>query len=151
MTWVCKRAGTVDIELDVSEIVGKGRPRFTRLGKPYTPAKTAIAERIVREGFAEAAGDRYADFTGPVSVSVKATRELARSNPKDWAGRTDMMKPDIDNVLKLVLDALNGIAYHDDSQVMFTTASKGSRTPHGTGNKLHITVRYYSETRRGKQ
>lgn len=150
MTWVCKRAGTVDIELDVPEIVGKGRPRYNRFGRPYTPAKTANVERTVRERFIETAGDRYADFTGPVSISVKATRELAMSNPKNWAGRADMMKPDLDNVLKLVLDALNGIAYHDDSQVIFTTASKGSRTPHGTGNKLHITVRYYSETRKGK-
>lgn len=149
MSWACRRAGTVDIELDVPEVVGKGRPRFTRLGRTYTPSKTAIAERIVREGFVRAAGRSYEDFTGPVSISVKATRELARSNPKFWAGRSDMMKPDLDNVLKLVLDALNGVAYHDDSQVIFITASKGNRTPNGTGNKLHITVRYYNETRKG--
>ena len=85
MTWVCKRAGTVDIELDVPEIVGKGRPRFTRLGKPYTPAKTAIAERIVREGFAEAAGDRYADFTG---LYPSASRQRG-----SWRGRTPRTGP----------------------------------------------------------
>ena len=33
-------------------------------------------------------------------------------------------KPDIDNVIKAVLDGLNGVAYADDSQVVALSASK---------------------------
>lgn len=33
-------------------------------------------------------------------------------------------KPDIDNITKCVLDALNGIAYHDDSQIVRLTVEK---------------------------
>lgn len=33
-------------------------------------------------------------------------------------------KPDVDNVLKAVLDALNGVAYKDDSRVVHVAASK---------------------------
>ena len=33
-------------------------------------------------------------------------------------------KPDIDNIMKVVLDALNGVAYHDDSQIVKIYAVK---------------------------
>lgn len=33
-------------------------------------------------------------------------------------------KPDVDNIVKIVLDALNGLAWHDDAQVTFLAVSK---------------------------
>ena len=38
--------------------------------------------------------------------------------------RRPTKKPDIDNVEKIILDALNGIAYDDDKQVVEEASSK---------------------------
>ena len=46
------------------------------------------------------------------------------------------MKPDADNVAKLVLDAINGTAFVDDSQVVSLSVAKRSREPHGAGNLM---------------
>ncbi len=148
MSWECRRVGSVSISMDVPEIVGKGRPRFTRGGKPYTPRKTVKAERAIREKFREVAGARWSKFGGPVSIQITYARELAKSNPKFWSGRRDTGKPDLDNVSKLVLDALNGLAFIDDQQVAGIVCLKGSRRPHGEGSHLDVLVTYYSETYR---
>lgn len=50
-------------------------------------------------------------------MRISTTRPLAKSNPKYWEGRADLGKPDWDNLGKLACDALNGIAFKDDSQV----------------------------------
>ena len=72
------------------EPVGKGRPRFTRQGRAYTPAKTAKYENLVSLAFQQ----------------MYPTK-----------------KPDTDNIAK-VKDALNGIAFKDDSQVVKETIIK---------------------------
>lgn len=118
MSWEVKRLGSVSVDVPVAEVVGKQRPRHARgRGKPYTPSKTKRAEDEIRRRFKEASGGRWRLFGGPVSVCISYSRELAKTNPKFWAGRTDLMKPDADNVAKLVLDAINGTAFVDDSQV----------------------------------
>jgi len=98
--------------------VGKGRPRMTRRGHTYTPQKTIDAEeRIAAE--ARSALDRLAE--GPVRLTVWATFQPAKSWPKyrraAALGSFHTQKPDVDNLGKLVADALNGIAYADDSQI----------------------------------
>jgi Holliday junction resolvase RusA-like endonuclease len=99
--------------------VAKGRPRFVRAGqftRAVTPKQTIDFENRVRLS-AQAAGIRPLD--GPVEVHIRAVwpmkgQPLKRSKrPSSWKPT----KPDADNVLKAVLDALNGIAYHDDGQV----------------------------------
>lgn len=35
-----------------------------------------------------------------------------------------LKKPDMDNIVKVVADALNGVAYHDDTQIALLSASK---------------------------
>lgn len=99
---------------------GKGRPRFTRLGKPYTDAKTRAYEALIRDVF-RANGGIMAQK--PVMVSVCIYHGI----PKSWSKSKRQMaedcriiptcKPDIDNVAKILLDALNGIAWRDDTLV----------------------------------
>ena len=50
-----------------------------------------------------------------------------------------LKKPDADNIIKVVQDALNGVAYHDDKQVMYVTAKKVYSAIEG----LDITVGEY--------
>lgn len=100
--------------------VPKGRPRFTRDGHAYTPAKTEVYEQAVRHCWQTQAGKMlpagvpifaviYAYFPIPQSYSKKKKAELE--------GAFHLKKPDGDNLAKSVLDALNGCAYGDDSAV----------------------------------
>ena len=146
MTWYRKCVGTEGVIVEVPEIVGKQRPRFDpRRGSAYMPKKTTDAEAMIRSAWMEQVGGRWADFRGPVEVTVTFKRELAKSNPKFWKGRDDLGKPDLDNALKCVLDALNGIAYRDDAQVVSIWAMKQELSPHGCGNRIFVYVRYYEE------
>lgn len=110
------------------EPVGKGRPRFTRQGRAYTPAKTAQYENLIRLAFAQ----KYPDWvpTGsPVAVYIRAEYTM----PSSWPKRKRLLhlltagwkktKPDLDNIIKS-LDGLNGIAWKDDSQIVNISAMK---------------------------
>lgn len=65
----------------------------------------------------------------PVAVRVGVHAELPPSvRPKSLVRQPNTVKPDLDNVVKLVLDALNGYAWHDDCQVDHIEAFKSDRT-----------------------
>lgn len=108
------------------EPVGKGRPCFTRNGHAYTPEKTANYEELVKLSFRK----KYPDFKPfekdiPLSVIIYAHFPY----PKN-AGKTKRMymiptkKPDSDNIAKIICDSLNGLAYHDDAQIVELTVHK---------------------------
>lgn len=106
---------------------GKGRPRFTRTGHSYTPKETVAYETQIRDAF-KASGQKQIE--GPVRVFIKVYMAIPASAPKckREAMRLNIIrptkKPDIDNVIKVVLDALNGLAYADDKNVVYVGASK---------------------------
>ena len=109
---------------------GKGRPRFTRDGHPYTDSETrAYEKKIVAYYRQKLGGFRWPDAEF-ISVSVVAYYEIPKSATKAVAaamreGKSlPSKKPDIDNVLKIVLDALNGVAYKDDSKVVSVSGKK---------------------------
>lgn len=62
---------------------------------------------------------------GPVRVSIKFH---PRTNKDGSASKTRL---DIDNVIKVALDALNGLAYDDDKQVVSVLAELSSPVPYG--------------------
>lgn len=78
--------------------VSKARPRFSKQGYAYTDRRTVAAEKVIREAAAQHVATPY---EGPVGIAVEfycATRR-----------RTDG-----DNLQKLVMDALNKVAFVDD-------------------------------------
>lgn len=113
----------------------KGRPRavprihYPAGGAPeavvslVTPAETREAEKAIRAAFRRAHPD-HKPFVGPVLLRFTAVFETPRSFPRklrDAAARGELYatrKPDKDNIEKLIVDALNGIAFVDDAQVM---------------------------------
>ena len=106
------------------------RPRFTtRGGGPhaYDPAKSRNAKRTIAI-LAEAAMAGNAPLEGPLelSVTVRRTPPVSWSKAKRQAaiGKGITGKPDIDNYVKLVQDALNGIAYLDDKDITDLHARK---------------------------
>lgn len=117
------------VSFDVlGKVRGKGRPRFTRGGHAYTPKATRDYERSIREAFENAPGRPPEPFSGPIAVCIMTYRQLPKSTPKSVFSEPDTHKPDIDNVAKIVLDALNGVAWEDDAQVVSLKVSKLNRT-----------------------
>ena len=108
--------------------VGKARPRHnTKTGNTYTPKRTADYERHVRECF-EAKYPLSEPVSGPVSMMINAIVPVPRTKDgvhltkqyrnECFAGlRKPTGKPDCDNIVKIICDALNGIAYKDDKQI----------------------------------
>lgn len=106
---------------------GKGRPRFSTKGKfvsTYTPEKTKEYENLVQESFLRQCKGQYdKDYVGEVKVKIIAYFEPPKSmSKKKYKELIDgrfgyLHKPDTDNVAKVILDSLNGLAYKDDNQV----------------------------------
>ena len=80
----------------------------------------------------------------PVTMVIEAYSPLPESRPKRVQSEPFTVKPDADNIAKLVLDALNGYAYADDKQVVRLTTIKHERV-RGIEPQTHITVTYRSE------
>ena len=112
--------------------VGKGRPRFARQGsfvRTFTPEKTATYENLVKVK-AEQAMDGRPMIEGPVEVSIR----LIVPPPASWSQKKQRealdgrifptSKPDIDNVVKGIFDAMNNIVFLDDKQVVELTVRK---------------------------
>ena len=125
--------------------VGKGRPRFARVGKAmraYTPAATKSYEKVVALLARASLGSR-GPLHGALAVRIDAWCPI----PSSWSRRKHVRalgeqllpttKPDIDNVAKAVLDALNKIAFADDAQIVHLTCSKR----YGSEPRLEVTVR----------
>lgn len=101
---------------------GKGRPRLGRSGHAYTPHDTAVYENLVKVCFKES-HPMHVPLEDGVAVDITAYYGIPKSTSKKR--RFGMLmrlirplrKPDLDNVAKIICDSLNGIAYHDDSQV----------------------------------
>lgn len=112
---------------------GKARARTvrTRGGQTfsYTPEGTVLYENLVKISFSET-GEKTFDADQSLHVSMTAYYPIPKSASRKKkeemsAGRIrPAKKPDIDNIIKSVLDALNGVAYHDDTQVVAVFAEK---------------------------
>ena len=109
-------------------IRGKQRPQFKKkTGKAFTPNQTINYENWIKHCYIEQSNKL---LQGAIRVRI----EIYYSVPKSYSkrkieaikGGTDypMKKPDCDNVVKIVLDSLNKIAYDDDKQVVELTVLK---------------------------
>lgn len=107
-----------------SKIIGKGRPRLnTYTGIVYTPTKTKDYETLIEQYFVMKY-PRYKTIEGRAKVSIKAFFEIPKSTTKvQKAGMMEnkispVKKPDIDNIVKVVLDSMNKFAFKDDTQIV---------------------------------
>lgn len=111
---------------------GKARARTVRHGnyvRSYTPKKTADYEQTIRDAFIKEDNESYMDGQ-PLRMYIKAFYEIPKSARKKdiplmLRGEIQpTKKPDADNIAKVVCDALNGVAYHDDAQIINLTIMK---------------------------
>lgn len=106
--------------------LGKQRPRVTKCGT-YTPKKTVDYETFVQELFVIG---KCKKLMGYLSISINAyyyMPESTNKKDKELMKRNILRpdkKPDLDNVMKIICDALNGFAYDDDKQIIDACISK---------------------------
>ena len=103
---------------------GKQRPRMTKTGHTYTPAETVQYENLIRLEYRRQCHDfRFEDRT-PLDARITAYYSIPKSasGKKKQAMLDRRIRPikkvDCDNLVKVVLDSLNEIAYRDDVQVV---------------------------------
>lgn len=120
--------------------VGKGRPRFTKDGHTYTPQKTREYEDKVVQCWQYQSGKGFAAGV-PLKAIVTAFFTVPRSTSKKKAAAMDgtphIKRPDVDNVAKAILDALNGHAYNDDSAIAALTVRKYQTTG---ASRVEVTI-----------
>lgn len=106
------------------KVIGAARPRVTSKGT-YIPKRTRDYRKLIQESFKSVCGQK---LTGALSVSIHVYRKLPKGRPKKVFSEHDIYKPDVDNISKNVLDALNGLAFEDDKQVVDLHCTKYNRT-----------------------
>jgi Holliday junction resolvase RusA-like endonuclease len=95
----------------------------------YTPKETVSYENLVKYTYQAEVGKTF-DTDIPLRVLIVALYEIPQSTSKKRANlmRTGEIrptkKPDTDNIAKIICDSLNGIAYHDDAQVVDLKVAK---------------------------
>lgn len=109
------------------EPVAKGRPRFTRTGHAYTPKKTADYEKAIKEHYQAEHGEL---FVGSIEIKLVFQMPVPKGYPKRVKQQIEegtikhTKKPDVDNLAKAILDALNEVAFTDDSHITKLTLIK---------------------------
>ena len=111
--------------LMMGEAVGKQRPKFNRnTGITYTPHKTVTFESTLKVlAQKELEKNNGKPFDKACCVQILVSKKV----PDNWSIKKKVqyanqhfavtVKPDIDNIAKSVLDALNGVLYTDDKLV----------------------------------
>jgi len=108
------------------------RVEFTVPGRPVPQSRP----RVFKNGGVKSNSDKVAAYKqviqllcprrkplfGPVRLLVKAIMPRPKSVPK--GKRYHDSQPDLDNIVKAIQDALNGLAYEDDGQIAEIVASK---------------------------
>lgn len=130
---------------------GKARAKTVRNGSTgnvhsYIPEGDLLYENYIKNQFLNHAKGFYLEREKPVSLSIIARflppKSTSKKRQLDMLEGREMplKKPDMDNIVKVVADALNGVAYHDDTQIAMVVAMKVYSAVEG----LDITVEEYT-------
>lgn len=112
---------------------GKQRPKFARHGKfvqTYTPKETLQHEKIIAQVYEDVAKGKKFEKKAPLDIQITAYYPIPQSTSKKRRKAMlehrirPVVKPDLDNIAKLIYDALNGVAWHDDNAIVDTQIRK---------------------------
>ena len=130
------------------EPCAQGRPRFTTKSgyvKAYDPAKSRNQKSYIKYLATAAAKQQGWTYTYlPLYVEIIAYMGIPKSKSKKWRAAAisgqerPTKKPDVDNLFKLVTDALSGVIYADDKQIVSCRISK----IYGTEPRTEVIIRY---------
>lgn len=129
----------------IGNIVGKERPRVNSYtGIVYTPNRTKDYEMLIKQYF-KIKYPNHKELEGRLSVDIVAYMRIPKNTSKK---KTEEMlsgnisptrKPDIDNIAKSVLDAMNKFVFKDDNQISQMKIEKR----YGEIEKIYIKVEEY--------
>lgn len=126
-------------------IKGKGRPRVNSYtGMVYTPTTTKDYEYLVEQYFL-LKYPKFKTFEGRLHVNILATFKIPKSTKKCEVEKmlkneiSPTKKPDIDNIVKIILDAMNKFAFKDDTQITKLSVEKR----YGEEEKIQIQIEEY--------
>ena len=127
------------------KIIGKGRPRLNSYtGVVYTPTRTKDYESLVEQYFL-LKYPRFKVLEGRIKVSIIAYFSIPKTTKK--ADINEMLennisptkKPDIDNIVKSILDSMNKFAFKDDNQITKLEVEK----KYALEDKIYIKIEEY--------
>lgn len=129
------------------EPVAQGRPRASTFGgfvRMYDPKKSSDYKDYVRLAASEHAPEKLIE--GPVALQLRVYKPIPKSFSGKKAARAEAgelrptSKPDVDNYVKGIKDALKGVIWKDDSQVVELSAGKY----YGQRPRVEISIREVS-------
>ena len=114
---------------------GKARARTyynaaTKKHCSTTPENTVLYENFIKDRYLQMAKGAFLEREKPVTLRIIARylppKSVSKKRKFDMLeGRElPLKKPDMDNIVKVVADALNGVAYHDDTQIVSLSMEK---------------------------
>lgn len=125
-----------------------------KTGRHYTKQDTEDAEREIGIAYKGASIRKYGKVvSAPAGIPVAVKVECFTKAPKSWPSWLPKhlkprmpftKKPDADNILKAVLDGLNGVAYEDDKQVIAAHVFKHDMSG-TTADKTVVTLQFESQ------
>ena len=127
------------------KVIGKGRPRLNSYtGVVYTPTKTKDYESLVEQYFL-LKYPRFKILEGRIKVSIIAYFSIPKTTKK--ADINEMLennisptkKPDIDNIVKSILDSMNKFAFKDDNQITKLEVEK----KYSLEDKVYVKIEEY--------
>lgn len=114
----------------IGEVVGKERPRVNMYtGSVYTPNKTKDYEFLIQQYF-KMKYPNHQTLEGRLSIQIIAYLKIPKSTSNKKTQEmlenkiSPTKKPDIDNIAKVVLDAMNKFVFKDDNQVSKISVEK---------------------------
>ena len=129
----------------IGDIKGKERPRInTYTCTAYTPNNTKDYENLIKQYF-KIKYPRYVPLENRVSVKIMAYFKIPKSTTKkdktliEEGKLSPTKKPDIDNIVKIILDALNKMAFKDDNQITKIEVEK----TYGEVEKIIVKIEEY--------
>lgn len=136
----------------LGEPCAQGRPRFTTISghaRAFDPPKSKNYKAYVKALAQEAIlkqGWKYTEL--PISVKITCSLTVPSSKSKKFKASAlsghllPVKKPDVDNLFKTITDALSGLAYKDDKQIVIANIGKF----YGEEPKTHVELRVLGDS-----
>ncbi|MFQ9264018.1 MAG: RusA family crossover junction endodeoxyribonuclease [Clostridia bacterium] len=127
------------------KVIGKGRPRLNSYtGAVYTPTRTKDYESLVEQYFL-LKYPRFKILEGRIKVNIIAYFSIPKTTKKSEINEmldnniSPTKKPDIDNIVKVVLDSMNKFAFRDDNQITKLEVEK----KYALEDKVYVKIEEY--------
>ena len=126
-------------------VIGKGRPRLNSYtGVVYTPTRTKDYESLIEQYFL-LKYPRFKALEGRIKINIIAYFSIPKTTKK--ADINEMLennisptkKPDIDNIVKAILDSMNKFAFKDDNQITKLEVEK----KYSLEDKVYVKIEEY--------